>query len=190
MSGKRHGRISMSSYFRSFHVNKDHITCRVQKNWRFKISHDHISWFNTSAAIVFHGWVKSHSIFFTYFDPKYTLFRSPILMQGWVRFLTSTINSVKTLLFVRRTTSRRPMIPFIICWSTAGNHEMSLVLSWIHVSRFPPLPAMLVSRVCLGTNVLEINIEAEGKKISKAFQQLWPGIQMSRGLEASILPRS
>ena len=128
----------------------------------------HISWFSTSAAIVFHGWVKSHSIFFTYFDPKYTLFRSPILMQGWVRFLTSTINSVKTLLFVRRTTSRLdPPIPFIICWSTAGNHEMSLVLSWIHVSRFPPLPAMLVSRVCLGTNVS--TLKRKERKFRKRF---------------------
>ena len=52
---------------------------------------------------------------------------------------------------------------------------MNLVLSWIHVSRFPPLPALLVSRVCLGTNVLEINIEAEGKKNFESVSTIMTG---------------
>ena len=33
-----------------------------------------------------------------------------------------------------------------------------------HIDRFPPLPSMLVSRICLGINVYQINIEREGKE--------------------------
>ena len=60
-------------------------------------------------------------------------------------------------------TFKNATIPVIICWNTSGKHSINLVVHK-YTYYFPPLLSMLVSRVCLGKNVFQINIERKGKE--------------------------
>jgi len=69
-------------------------------------------------------------------------------------------------------------IQVIICWNAPGKHNI-LKRSRFMNARIATLrlPLMLVSRVCLGINVFDVNIEREGKeKAWQAFQQLGSGM--------------
>ena len=68
-----------------------------------------------------------------------------------------------------------PTIPIIIYWNTSGKHNINLVV--IHLLLpFPSLPSMLVSGVCLGINVIQINIEKEGKGKLASVTSIMTGI--------------
>ena len=60
-------------------------------------------------------------------------------------------------------TYKNGTIPVINCWNTSGKHSINLVVHK-YTYCFPPLPSMLVSRVCLGINVFQINNERKGKE--------------------------
>ena len=65
-------------------------------------------------------------------------------------------------------------IPIIMCWNTSRKHNINLVISWIHVL-CPSCSRNVVSGVCLGTNVFEINIESDGKKKFASVSKIMTG---------------
>ena len=70
----------------------------------------------------------------------------------------------------------RATIAVIICWNTFGKHNINLFASWTQVL-LPSVPSMLVSRVHLGINVFQINIESEGKESLASVSTIMTGTE-------------
>ena len=63
----------------------------------------------------------------------------------------------------------------------SGKHNIKLVVHK-YIYYFPPLPTLLVSRVCLGINVFQIKIERKGKKKVASVSTIMAGIVARRYL--------